>query len=584
MQSTSPLSAAYLLSTGGVSASPGGGLSAALLGDAGEGLPQGFAQLLADFGAGGEGLPQGFAQGQLLPSLASAALTAQEVPQAVLPTDADPSAIFALAVSPEEAQAVLARVDQFLKGRPEDAGLQPLRQLRDQLQRAVHEGKPTTVGQLLEPVRLTPESKISLSAMVALLAPRRAEKTALPTAISEEEEVPSPMSAWMQGLQASMFRADDGTSARAQTGETQQAPASDTDERELGTVLQWTPVALQQVVVLPMPPSNAAASPAFTASGVIAPRPDLNEAIPPLTQMPAFAAENLPGQASAEAMALPEIDLPSLDVSALRPRASAGEAPAATAQTPEAANRAAAVAQAMPAATAIPALEKTESMLRDVLSPASAEGAQATFTGSEKSTPPGAPQAPLPPTTATAAPHATQMAAAHHAAATTHASLVSAQAWMGSTPATEQVQVAIQKAVHDGSSKMTIQLDPVDLGRVEVNVQTTRDGQTQIYFVIDKPETFDSLSRDARVLERSLQEAGIKADTGSMQFNLRQQTPQQAGADGQSQQHSGQSQQGEGEAHRGAPIADAEAAAEELRARTVYNYTLNLREGVDISA
>ena len=40
---------------------------------------------------------------------------------------------------------------------------------------------------------------------------------------------------------------------------------------------------------------------------------------------------------------------------------------------------------------------------------------------------------------------------------------------------------------------------------------------------VEKPETLEWLKRDAQHLERALQEAGVKTDSGSLNFTLREQ-------------------------------------------------------------
>jgi flagellar hook-length control protein FliK len=62
------------------------------------------------------------------------------------------------------------------------------------------------------------------------------------------------------------------------------------------------------------------------------------------------------------------------------------------------------------------------------------------------------------------------------------------------------------------------------------------DGNTQMYFTADNQNALEMLQRDARGLERALQDSGIKADAGSMQFNLRQQ--QQPGSEQNGQNNS----------------------------------------------
>lgn len=138
------------------------------------------------------------------------------------------------------------------------------------------------------------------------------------------------------------------------------------------------------------------------------------------------------------------------------------------------------------------------------------------------------------------------------------------------TAAAEQVQVAITTMKDEGINSITMQLEPADLGRVEIKMDTV-EGKTNIAFLVDKPETLDALSRDARSLERMLQDAGVRADAGSMQFNLRQQAQEQASGDDK----------------KGSKRADAAGEVDELSAlpgAVTKHYTLNVKDGVDIHA
>ena len=87
-------------------------------------------------------------------------------------------------------------------------------------------------------------------------------------------------------------------------------------------------------------------------------------------------------------------------------------------------------------------------------------------------------------------------------------------------PATNQVFVQLTKAVQNGQNKITIQLRPEELGRVEVKLDIGGDGRVKAMVMADKPETLDLLQKDSRVLERALQEAGLKTDNNSLSFNL----------------------------------------------------------------
>jgi len=101
---------------------------------------------------------------------------------------------------------------------------------------------------------------------------------------------------------------------------------------------------------------------------------------------------------------------------------------------------------------------------------------------------------------------------------------VSVPAAMQRADVAEQVHVALKQAVREGVDQITVQLRPEDMGRVEVKLELSYDGMARVSFVVDKRETFDALQRDAAQLERMLHDAGVRADAGSMQFNLRQES------------------------------------------------------------
>ena len=89
------------------------------------------------------------------------------------------------------------------------------------------------------------------------------------------------------------------------------------------------------------------------------------------------------------------------------------------------------------------------------------------------------------------------------------------------TPATEQVKVKLVKAAHGGLDKIKIQLNPSELGKVEVRLEFGSDGGVRGTVIVDKPETMDLLQRDAKQLERALQDAGFKTGGDSLDFQMR---------------------------------------------------------------
>lgn len=151
-------------------------------------------------------------------------------------------------------------------------------------------------------------------------------------------------------------------------------------------------------------------------------------------------------------------------------------------------------------------------------------------------------------------------------------------------PVPEQVQVAVKQVAKDGLERITIQLQPEELGRIDVRLDMHADGRAHLVFTVDKPETFEQLQRDARFLEKSLQEAGVQTDAGSMEFNLRQHAQHETmdfGGDGQrhaNEQAFALDDNGHNVAEHSA-AADVEDNDGETLTRT---YSLDVDQGLDI--
>jgi hypothetical protein len=84
----------------------------------------------------------------------------------------------------------------------------------------------------------------------------------------------------------------------------------------------------------------------------------------------------------------------------------------------------------------------------------------------------------------------------------------------------DQVILQLHRGVKGGDDQMTIQLHPADLGKISVKLDIAKDGSVRGTFVADNPATLSSLLKDVRGLERALQDAGLRADPGSLQFSL----------------------------------------------------------------
>lgn len=90
----------------------------------------------------------------------------------------------------------------------------------------------------------------------------------------------------------------------------------------------------------------------------------------------------------------------------------------------------------------------------------------------------------------------------------------------GLLPAVEQVMLQMNRNAKSGNDQMTLQLNPAELGRVSIKLDIGTDGKVQGTVVASNPATLDLLQKDSRSLERALQDAGLRADPGSLQFSL----------------------------------------------------------------
>lgn len=99
-------------------------------------------------------------------------------------------------------------------------------------------------------------------------------------------------------------------------------------------------------------------------------------------------------------------------------------------------------------------------------------------------------------------------------------------------PAGEQVAVQIKKGVAEGVDKISIKLDPGNLGKVEIKLEIGHDGRLTAIVTADKPETLQLLQQDVKNLEQSLRDAGLKTDQQSLNFTLRDQNQASEGRDG----------------------------------------------------
>lgn len=85
----------------------------------------------------------------------------------------------------------------------------------------------------------------------------------------------------------------------------------------------------------------------------------------------------------------------------------------------------------------------------------------------------------------------------------------------------EQISFKIHSAVADGQDRISVKLEPAELGRVDIRLDFTPDGKTSISILAEKSDTLDMLKRDAKELAQSLLDIGVKAEAGNLSFNLK---------------------------------------------------------------
>lgn len=134
-----------------------------------------------------------------------------------------------------------------------------------------------------------------------------------------------------------------------------------------------------------------------------------------------------------------------------------------------------------------------------------------------------------------------------------------------------QLAVEIATRASKGERRFDIRLDPPELGRIDVRLEIDSKGNTTTKLIVERAETLDMLQRDARGLEKALQNAGLKLDSGSMQFSLQQDAQMQQGQHNHAAEMRGRAQSMTAETETITEIATGNAAL-----------AAQLRGGVDI--
>lgn len=68
---------------------------------------------------------------------------------------------------------------------------------------------------------------------------------------------------------------------------------------------------------------------------------------------------------------------------------------------------------------------------------------------------------------------------------------------------------------------LDLRLEPAALGKVQIKFDFAADGKTNVMVIADRQETLDMMKRDSDSIQKLLTDNGIKAESGSLSFNLR---------------------------------------------------------------
>ncbi len=174
------------------------------------------------------------------------------------------------------------------------------------------------------------------------------------------------------------------------------------------------------------------------------------------------------------------------------------------------------LAVAQPAAASVPAAELLKSAAADQAIGALDTAAPTADTGSATPVAGSHTHAAL---AAMEAPHAPAQADATQAAATVLRPSRGTAGMPLGVP--DQVAVHIKKNVASDVDQFTINLHPAELGRIDIKLDIGADGRVSAMVAVEKAQTLELLQKDSRGLERALQDAGLQADSNSLNFSLR---------------------------------------------------------------
>ncbi len=96
-------------------------------------------------------------------------------------------------------------------------------------------------------------------------------------------------------------------------------------------------------------------------------------------------------------------------------------------------------------------------------------------------------------------------------------------------PSTQQIVVALQKSPITKDTQLSLQLNPAELGRVDVKITIDQNGKASAQIMAERADTLAMLQKDTSHLEKALQAAGLNSSAQDLHYSLKEQNGQRSG-------------------------------------------------------
>jgi hypothetical protein len=129
--------------------------------------------------------------------------------------------------------------------------------------------------------------------------------------------------------------------------------------------------------------------------------------------------------------------------------------------------------------------------------------------------------------TANFSPLIAELPQAAPSAPTETAQPVAAQPLQAAPSPAAQLAPAVVSLAHapDGTQRLTLRLDPPELGQVHVRIDRLPDAPARVDITVQRTETLTLLLRDQPQLQRALDQAGVQTDGRSITLHVAQAEP-----------------------------------------------------------